>query len=122
MNHTEAATFLAAEGAYAKRITRMTAATLRAELIADMRDRGQTSLTGFRQYSKDELIGELCRMHYPPLKRNEAIHVQAHDVPWPDCEFCTGPKPCVNCRATATEQCADWCGAAGVRLQPAVAP
>lgn len=119
MNEQEALMFLEAENAYAKRINRMSVAALRAELAGDMRDRGQVTIAGGPR-SKDELIGALCRMHYPPLRRNEAIHVRGHgETVWPDCEFCTGPKPCHNCGATADQRCFEWCGAAELRLQPA---
>jgi hypothetical protein len=38
--------------------------------------------------SKDQLVGSLLCRRFPLERENEAVHVLAHDVTWPDCEHC----------------------------------
>lgn len=87
MNKTEAQTFREAWNAYVKRISRMSKVALRELYTSDLREQNMYSLYG-GPVSKDELIGALTELHYPTEKLNEAIHVTAHDVIWPDCQFC----------------------------------
>lgn len=87
MNQTEARTLREGHNAYVKRLDRMTRAALASEYRREMAEHGMQSLFG-GPVSKEEFIRALCELRYPIVKLNEAIHVIAHDVTWPDCPFC----------------------------------
>lgn len=90
MTKDQALMFRAAENAAVKRYSKMTKVQLRNEWLAALSDTGSQSVYG-GPVSKDELIRAILELRgYTVAKLNEAIHASAHDVTWPDCEFCRG--------------------------------
>lgn len=88
MTETEARTLREAANAAVRRYSRMTRAQLAAEHRQLQADRGIETLWG-GPGTKDELVaGTLELRGYGVARLNEATHVVAHDVVWPDCQWC----------------------------------
>jgi hypothetical protein len=102
MNETEARTLREAHNAYVKRINRMSRAKLAELERQELADRGIIRVFG-GPVTRDEFISSLCEIRYPITALNEASHVIAHDVFWPDCEFCQATQELVWCELPAHE-------------------
>ena len=113
----EARMFRVAHDEYMRRLSRMTKAQLRVEFAGIQVDRGLVTLHG-GPVTKEDHIRECAQARYPVARLNMTIHVLSHGVIYPDCVWCTGPRECFNCGATAAERCKSWCGARESRRQP----
>ena len=99
MNPTQARIYFEARGAYAKRVSRLSRATLATDYRAELADRGMSLLYG-GPATKDELLTAIINLRYPVAKINEATHVLYHSSDFPNevCAYCN-PDPCPACGA-----------------------
>ena len=88
MNEAEARTLREAASAAVRRYSRMSRSALRVENAAAQEIAGIQHVFG-GPVTKDELVSDTLELRgYGIAKLNEATHVLAHDVFWPDCQWC----------------------------------
>lgn len=90
MTPDEAAAFRKGYDAQVKRLWRMGKVALAIEERRLMKDQGIERIHG-GPVTKDEFISSVLELRgYTIGRLNQATHVAAHDVDWPDCPYCAG--------------------------------
>ena len=90
MTPEEAAAFRKAYGTHVTRLSRMGKVALAIEERRLMGEQGIVRAFG-GPVSKDEFISSVLELRGYTIGRwNEATHVVAHGMPWPDCPWCAG--------------------------------